>query len=176
MMQPSFSRKTFFGLGLGAAIGAVARPGLAHAQQATPMAGIGTPMPPQPFVNGVEALVYNNPFGQEPEPFWYEGNHGFHLDLGLATEKPAFPIAEQYVFVYEDEFQAPTAAAGFKQQPKVDGQFPIFDSVPGDPNYSPIWHNNWVLVPRGFEPNSIRSVDAIKSAGLRVESSNYWVN
>ncbi|MCL5961092.1 MAG: hypothetical protein M1358_17600 [Chloroflexi bacterium] len=85
-------------------------------------------------------------------------------------------IMMAYHFVYEDEFQAPTTVEGFKSQPRAPGVFTVFDSVPGQPNYSPIWHNNWLLVPRDYKVDSIRSVDAVKGSGYRIVDSPIYVN
>ncbi len=121
-------------------------------------------------------MTYSNPFGQPVNPAWWDGKQVFHLFVGGATEMPPFPTAPQYLFVYEDEFQDPTTIEGFMEQPKVEDQFVIYPTVPGQPDYSPIWHNQWVLVSRDYEPNSIRSVDELMASGLRIEESSIWIN
>jgi hypothetical protein len=136
----------------------------------------GSPTPEPTYVGDEENLKYNNPFQQQIDPAWYDGKKVYHFALNWSTEQPPFNVAEQYLFVYEDEYQAPTTVDGFKAQPKVPGQFVVFDSVPGQPNYSPIWHNNWVLVPRSYEVNSIRSVDDIKRSFYQVVDSPIYVN
>lgn len=133
-------------------------------------------MPEEPFVNGVENLTYNNPFEQPVNPAWYEGQQVFHLFVGGATEEPPFATAPQYLFVYEDEFEDPTTIEGFTEQPKLEGQFVIYPTIPGQPDYTPIWHNQWVLAPRDYEPNSIRSVSELMDSGLQIVESQIWIN
>lgn len=174
--QPAkLSRKHFVGLGLGAAA-VVATSARTPAQDATPVANLATPPPDETFINDVENLTYNNPFGQPVNPAWWERKQVFHLFVGGTNEEPSFPTVPQYLFVYEDEFEEPTTLDGFMQQPKLEGQFVIYPTVPGQPDYSPIWHNIWVLAPRDFEPNSIRSVKELMDSGLQTVESQIWIN
>ncbi len=46
----------------------------------------------------------------------------------------------------------------------------------GQFSYSPIWHNNWVLVPPGYQANSLRLVAAVKASGYTVVSSSFYDN
>lgn len=124
-----------------------------------------------------EALVYNNPFHQKVKLAWYNGRKLKPLSLGATTTQPPFKIAQQYNFIYEDQFKgAPTTVEAFEAQEKATVGLAIFDSEPGQANYSPIWHINWVLVPRTYKPNTVRSADQVKKLGYKIIPSNIWEN
>ncbi|MGH8011626.1 MAG: hypothetical protein ACREQ4_03890 [Candidatus Binataceae bacterium] len=167
MKGPAFSRSEFIKAGIGSVAGLwlAARPSLSMAAE--------TPS----FVDDRENLKYNNPFHQKLEPVWIHGKHCFHLDLGATNTKPDYKIAEQYLVIYEDDYKKPTKSVDdFISQAKKLVGMPIFDSDPNDSNYSPIWHNNWVLVPTNYKTNALRSAPAVKSSGHKVISTPIWVN
>lgn len=129
------------------------------------------------FTGGVENLQYNDPFGQKVHPAWYEGKMVYHLMLNASAVAPTFEnVAKQYLFVYDDEFQNPTTLEGLQKQPKVPNQHVVFDSVPGDPHYSAIWRTYWVLVPRSYRGNDLRSLAGIAQSQFPVIESNFYVN
>ena len=167
------SRKAF-GVGLGAATA------LAVGGQMGPAAvadGEGFPATGRPFVGDKETLVYDNPFHQKVGNAWYNGKIVHQLaHLNVTAERPPFKTAEQYTLVYADQFRNPVTVEGLEKQPKVPGQYVIYDSIPGQPAYSPFWHNNWVLAPRGYRPNSIRSVEAVVKSGYRIVDSPLYSN
>ncbi|HBY96682.1 MAG: hypothetical protein M5U01_20765 [Ardenticatenaceae bacterium] len=185
MLEDRISRKDFLRLSVGsAALVATARLPVAHADDLD----CAERKPPEPndysqsgptFVHCEEHLIYSNPFDQHVAPAWYEAKLIYHLNLGVATERPPYPIAGQYLFVYQDDFQNPTTVEGFFAQagPLVNaGQHVIFDAAPGDPDYSPIWHNHWVLVPRDYEINSLRSEEAVLQSGYPIVESPFYIN
>ncbi|MBI2954333.1 MAG: hypothetical protein HYY30_08470 [Chloroflexi bacterium] len=180
MKLSKLSRRSFVGLGLGStAAFLLASCGIDQSQSrqaGVSGEGMTTATPEPTYVGDEENLKYNNPFRQEIRPTWYEDKKVYHLDLGRTLTRPPFNVAEQYSFVYEDEYLAPSTMEQYDAQPRVPGQLVVFDSVPGDPNYSPIWHNNFVLVPRDYQVNNIRSVDAINRSGYRVVDSPVYVN
>jgi len=172
MQKRKLSRRAF-GLGVGSAaslvVGGQVRPPMADAG--------GPPLPGGGFIGNKENLVYDNPFHQKVGNAWYDGTVVHQLaGLNITAERPPFKTAEQYTFVYEDEFQAPRTAEGAEKQPRVGGQYVIYDSVPGQPTYSPIWHNHWILVPRSYIPNSIRSVEAVWKSGHRIIETSFYFN
>jgi hypothetical protein len=142
------------------------------------LAGVqGTAWGKQKTTPASEALVYNNPFHQKVKMAWYNGRKIKHLSLGATTARPLFKIAQQYNLIYEDQFkEPPTTVQAFEVQEKAIVGVAIYDSVPGDPNYSPIWQINWVLVPRTYKPDTVRSADGVKKLGYKIVSSNIWQN
>lgn len=56
------------------------------------------------------------------------------------------------------------------------GQYNIYDSIPGMKKHSPIWQFNYVIVPRTYRANTLRSeTDCLKS-GYRIRRSNVFEN
>jgi hypothetical protein len=51
---------------------------------------------------------------------------------------------------------------------KVKGQYTIYDSKPGDPGYSPLWRHNYVIVPRDYQPQTLRSKAAVLQSGYQI--------
>jgi hypothetical protein len=124
---------------------------------------------------GVEAIDYNNPYAQNIERVWFDGTIVYALDAGEVAVDPATTkVAQEYQIVYavtlgEDGLPV--------QEPEVvPGQLNIYDSVPGMAKYSPIWQFNYVVVPRSYMPNTLRSeVDCLRS-GHPVLRSNVFEN
>jgi hypothetical protein len=58
----------------------------------------------------------------------------------------------------------------------VPGQYGIYDSKPGDPNYSPIWRYNYVLVPREHAPNTLRSEEGCLQGGYQIVQTDTHTN
>jgi hypothetical protein len=58
----------------------------------------------------------------------------------------------------------------------VPGQYGIYDSKPGDENYSPIWRYNYVVVPRDYEANTLKSEEDCLSSGFPVIESDVYTN
>ncbi|MQA76835.1 MAG: hypothetical protein GEU88_21575 [Solirubrobacterales bacterium] len=59
---------------------------------------------------------------------------------------------------------------------RVPGQYGIYDSKPGDANYSPIWRYNYVIVPRDYEPNTLRSEEDCLRGGYQLVQSDVFTN
>ena len=54
--------------------------------------------------DGVEALTFNNPFGQVMERVWFDGKVVFAVDLGRVVVDPAqVKVAQEYQVVYAAE-------------------------------------------------------------------------
>jgi|CXWL01.1.fsa_nt_gi hypothetical protein len=102
--------------------------------------------------------------GKEVVQGWNDGKEVFYPDFG-ANINVAIPI---YVFVTGFD------AAGM---PKiVEGQHNIIDAVPGEEGYSAFWRVNFVTVPTGYKPDTIRSAAAVKTSGYPVKESDVVVN
>jgi hypothetical protein len=52
---------------------------------------------------------------------------------------------------------------------RIEGQYNIADTIPGDPLYSPLWLVNYVLVSQKFVPNSVRSEREIFQKGYPIQ-------
>src|SRR5207237_4713709 len=113
--------------------------------------------PPAAFrADGVEELAYTNPFGQVMERVWFDGKVVFAVDLGQVDVDPGrVKVAQEYQVVYGVELDERGKLA--RDPEMVPGQYNIYDSVPGMDRYSPIWQFNYVVVPRDYRPNSLRS-------------------
>ena len=108
-------------------------------------------------------LDYNNPFGQTLERVWFDGKIVYATELGELDIDPSLvKVAQEYQIVYGvelDERGKPTS-----KPERVPGQYNIYDSVPGMEKYSPLWLFNYVVVPRDYVPNTLRSeADCLRS-------------
>lgn len=102
--------------------------------------------------NGTENLTYNNPYASEVERVWFDGKLVYALDCG------------------EVELDGQGKLAGGREPEYVEGQYNIYDSVPGMEKYSPLWQFNYVVVGRDYEPNTLRSeADCLNSVPDREE-------
>ena len=106
--------------------------------------------------DGIEALTFNNPFGQVMERVWFDRKVVFAVDLGKVVVDPAeVKVAMEYQPVYAAELGDDGRA--MRPPSMVPGQLNIYDTVPGMDRYSPIWQFNYVIVPRDYVPNALRS-------------------
>lgn len=132
--------------------------------------------------DGTENLTYTNPYGSEVERVWFDGKMVYALDCGdidldfdenrAARQK----VAQEYQIVYAVELDEQGKFAGGREPEYVEGQYNIYDSVPGMEKYSPLWQFNYVVVGRDYEPNTLRSeADCIES-GYRIERSTVAEN
>jgi hypothetical protein len=126
--------------------------------------------------DGIEPLTYDNPFSQDLERVWYDGKIVFALDCG-EIDLPApgeVKVAKEYQPVYAVELGDDRKAKGEPEM--VPGQYNIYDSVPGEEAYSPIWQFYYVVVPRDYQPNTLRSAQDCESSGYRIQQSNDFEN
>lgn len=134
-------------------------------------------IPAKPFyASGVEILGYNNPFSQKVERVWYDGKLVFALscgDLDMA-EAGDVKVAKEYQPVFSVTLDRRGKPKG--EPEKVPGQYNIYDSVPGQKGYSPIWQFYYVLVPRDYQPNSLRSAKDCERSGYPIYKSNTFEN
>ena len=125
--------------------------------------------------DGVEALTYSNPFGQLMERVWFDGKVVFAVDLGpVALDPRRVRVAQEYQPVYAVELDENGRSKG--DPDRVEGQLNIYDTVPGMDRYSPIWQFNYVVVPRDYEPNSLRSERDCLASGYEILQSQDFEN
>jgi hypothetical protein len=120
--------------------------------------------------DGVEALDYNNPFGQLMERVWFDGKVVFAVDLGRVDVDPArVKVAQEYQVVYAIQLDEQGHSVGEPERPA--GQLNIYDTVPGMDRYSPIWQFNYVVVPRDYQANALRSEADCLASGYQIVKS-----
>jgi hypothetical protein len=124
---------------------------------------------------GVEALTYDNAFGQPIEQVWFDGKLVYALDLGSVDVDPdRVKVAQEYAIVSAVELDE---HGRLKSEPEqVVGQLNIYDSVPGMDKYSPIWQFNYVVVPGNYQPNALRSESDCLASGYPIHRSQVFEN
>lgn len=145
-------------------------PGIEQAQQESEdwtvaEGNLGTGAGKQQFRGDRELLTYNNPFKQSVERVWFDGKIVYAVDCGEVEVDPAFvKVAQEYAVVYG------LNADGTPTE-EVKGQYNIYDSIPGMEKYSPLWIFNYVVVPRDYKPNSLRSEADVLASRYPVHKS-----
>lgn len=125
--------------------------------------------------SGVELLNYNNPFRQLIERVWFNGRIVYALEAGPVEVDPTkVKVAQEYQLVYSVELDERGLLA--REPERVPGQYNIYDSVPGMLEYSPLWQFNYVVVPRDYVPNTLRSAEDCLCSGYPIIRSNYVEN
>jgi hypothetical protein len=124
---------------------------------------------------GVERLDYSNPHGQNIERVWFDGKIVFAVDVGEMDLDPSrIKVAQEYQVVYDVQLDAQGKLV--REPERVPGQFNIYDSIPGMDKYSPIWQFNYVVVPRDYRPNTLRSEADCLNSGYPIQRSNVFEN
>jgi len=115
-------------------------------------------------------LAYNNPYRQKVHPRWADGQVVWSIPEGpVAIDPKKAVVADEYNLVY--------SLHGDKGKPeKVKGQYPIYDTKPGDKGYSPIWRNNYVIVPHTYKPQTLRSKQAVLRSGYKIVPTTEYTN
>src|SRR5207237_2128606 len=112
---------------------------------------------------------------QTMERVWFDGKTVFAVDLGRIEVDPArVKVAQEYQVVYAVELDADGHSLG--QPELVPGQLNIYDTVPGMDRYSPIWQFNYVVVPRDYVANTLRSERDCLSSGYQILKSQDFEN
>jgi hypothetical protein len=125
--------------------------------------------------DGIEALTFNNPFGQVMERVWFDGKLVFAVDLGPVVIDPnQVKVAQEYQVVYAVELDEQGRSVGAAE--RVEGQLNIYDTVPGMDRYSPIWQFNYVVVPRDYKVNTLRSERDCLNSGYQILRSQDFEN
>ena len=133
--------------------------------------------------DAVQKLTYSNPFAMEIERVWFDGRVVYAVEAGeveidfdehrVARNNK---VAQEYQVVYTVELDERGKLKDGKEPERVEGQYNIYDSVPGMANYSPLWQFNYVVVPRDYEPNTLRSEAECLRSGYRIEKSTVVEN
>lgn len=133
--------------------------------------------------DGTENLSYNNPYALEVERVWFDGKIVYALDSGeveLEFDERRVArgnkVAQEYQIVYAVELDEQGKLKDGKEPEYVEGQYNIYDSVPGMEKYSPLWQFNYVVGPRDYEPNTLRSEADCLESGYRIERSTVAEN
>jgi hypothetical protein len=145
--------------------------GVWRINRGTPAAGKRS----EPWRENTEDLTYSNPFGQEIEQVWFEGRVVFATELGeVEVDLDRVKVAQEYQVVYDVQLGEDGKLTGEPQ--RVEGQFNIYDSVPGMEKYSPLWQFSYVVVPRDYEPNTLRSEADCLNSGYAIRRSTVVEN
>jgi hypothetical protein len=94
---------------------------------------------------------------------WYDGAEGIYYDLGSNSAQvgdEAVAVAPVWRLIY-----------GFDEtgEPRfIDGQGGIFDTQPGDPDYTDLWAVYFVIAPEDYVAGSITSIAAIEASGYEI--------
>ena len=106
---------------------------------------------------------------------WFDGKVVYATELGELDVDPAtVNVVQEYQVVYEVELDE--NGKPVRDPERVEGQFNIYDSVPGMGKYSPLWQFNYVVVPRGYEANTLRSEADCLSSGFPIYRSSVIEN
>ena len=145
---------------------------------------LNTPEPGgDPFTSGgVENLTYNNPYHLEVEHVWFDGKIVYALsgdEVEIAFDEQRRPInnkvAQEYQIVHAIDLDDEGKPTNGEPEP-VAGQLNIYDSVPGMDKYSPLWQFNYVVVPRDYVPNTLRSEADCLASGYPIHQSTVVEN
>ncbi|MCK4258427.1 MAG: hypothetical protein KAX49_05585 [Halanaerobiales bacterium] len=113
-------------------------------------------------------LIYNNPFNQKFSGGWYNCHRVYYLNLGpIIVDETKNPVKDIYRFVYGFDNKNPLL---------VKGQDNVINVVPTDKNYTPLWKIVYVIVPKDYVPQSIRSIKQIKDSNYKIKKSDIIVN
>jgi hypothetical protein len=132
---------------------------------------------PAKQMSAAKLREYNNPYGYKIERVWFDGKVVFATEQGEVDVDPKkVKVAQEYQIVYTVKLTPKGRLAGGKEPKRVPGQFNIYDSVPGMKKYSPIWQFNYVIVPRDYVPNTLRSESDCLRSGYKIKKSTVFEN
>jgi hypothetical protein len=124
----------------------------------------------------VEDLQYNNPYRYKIERVWVDGRVVFATEQGeMDVDPKKVKVAQEYQIVYAVKL-TPKRKLASGSAKRVPGQFNIYDSVPGMKKYSAIWQFNYVIVPRDYVPNTLRSERDCLRSGYEIRKSLVFEN
>ncbi len=125
--------------------------------------------------DGTSTLTYSNPYRLEVERVWFEGKIVYAIEQGELDVDPArLKVAMEYQIVYAVELGPDGKPV--REPERVPGQYNIYDSVPGMEKYSPLWLFNYVVVPRDYAPNTLRSESDCLASGYPILRSTVVEN
>lgn len=148
-----------------------------------------TPAEPRQIINGrltgfdmpadwkvaerAKKLTYTNPFDQNLAARWVDGEIVYRVSFGAVQVDPkTTKVAKEYIAVYA----APGPGDPPTKVERVPGQLAIYDTKPGDEGYSPIWHYHYVIVPRDYQANTLRSEKDVRESGYKVVPVDHFSN
>ncbi len=125
--------------------------------------------------SGVTDLTYDNPFSQEVERAWYKGKlvYAIEGEPMMITDRDRIKWAKEYQPVHEVKLDD---KGWLESAKKIEGQYNIYDTVPGDKGYSAIWKFYYVIVPQDYQPNTLRSEQDCLDSGYEIRESSYYEN
>jgi hypothetical protein len=133
--------------------------------------------------DGTENLTYNNPYSLDIERVWFEGKTVYAVESGEVELEfdenrvaRANKVAQEYQVVYSVDLDERGKLRDGREPERVEGQLNIYDSVPGMDEYSPLWQFNYVLVPRDYEANTLRSEADCLGSGYPIVKSTVVEN
>jgi len=127
-------------------------------------------------LRSVEDLHFNNPYGYKIERVWFDGRVIFATEQGEVDVDPKkVKVAQEYQIVYAVKL-TPKRKLASGSAKRVPGQYNIYDSVPGMKKYSAIWQFNYVVVPRDYVPNTLRSERDCLNSGYEIRRSMVFEN
>ena len=122
-----------------------------------------------------ENVTYNNPYRYKIERVWWDGKVVYASEQGeLEVDPKKVKVAQEYQVVHSVTLNKKGHLIG---KPKmVKGQYNIYDSVPGMRKYSPIWQFNYVIVPKDYVANTLRSENDCLRSGFEIRRSQVFEN
>jgi hypothetical protein len=122
-----------------------------------------------------EDVDYNNPYRYKIERVWWDGKIVYASEQGELDVDPAkVKVAQEYQIVYRVSLDK---RGKLRREPdRVPGQYNIYESIPGMKTYSPIWQFNYVIVPRDYAPNALRSERDCLKSGYEIRRSAVFEN
>jgi hypothetical protein len=133
--------------------------------------------------DGKENLTYNNPYAVEIERVWFDGKVVYavesgevELDFDEHRRARDNKVAQEYQIVYGVELDDRGKLRDGNEPDRVEGQYNIYDSVPGMEKYSPLWQFNYVVAPSDYEPNTLCSEADCLASGYKIEKSTIVEN
>jgi hypothetical protein len=138
--------------------------------------GIAHKVSPRPKrIQHREDVDYNNPYRYNIERVWWDGKIVFASEQGeLEVDPQKVKVAQEYQLVYT---VALDPKGKLRREPdRVAGQYNIYDSIPGMKKYSPIWQFNYVIVPRDYQANTLRSEKDCLRSGYEIVRSTVFEN
>lgn len=132
---------------------------------------------PKLGLGAVESLSYNNPYGYNIERVWFDGKIVFASEQGeVDIDETKVKVAQEYQIVYTVTLNSRGRWVRGTRPRRVPGQLNIYDTVPGMRRYSPIWQFNYVIVPRGYKANTLRSEKDCLKSGYPIKKSRIFEN
>ncbi len=122
-----------------------------------------------------EQVDYNNPYRYKIERIWWDGKIVYASEQGeLEIDPKKVKVAQEYQLVFKVALDK--AGRLVREPDRVEGQYNIYDSIPGMKKYSPIWQFNYVIVPRSYKANTLRSEEDCLKSGYEIKQSNVFEN